>query len=1305
MASKPSSQEIQNDLALFGKKLLKEAAINFFGTLGYASGKTLALDSADTKDFLAIIDPQKKIDPAKASIEDWKKVHFLFQLTNDEIPTLAAGQKDLLAGSRDWQQGMIESFVFLAIELSGADWSRTRLANITREVNRRFPMPVIILFKHERKLSLVVIDRRPNKKDASRDVIDGRISIIRDIDPESPHRAHIDILQDMALSNLGGRYSPTNFRALYDAWLQVLSAQELNKRFYEELANWYFWALRITNFPEGQPLDSDDRPSVAVIRLLTRLIFVWFVKEKGLVPEELFLREKIKFLLASDPANKPDDSTYYKAILQNLFFATLNTEQSVRGWKQKENGKASTDKYLIHTVYRYRDYFKNPDEALELFSHIPFLNGGLFECLDRRLSEQDVARNPGLEDMAVKEGNGLVLRVDGFSERKENPLCVPNRLFFASEETVDLNTDYGTKGKTYKASGLIEIFSRYKFTVEENTPVEEEVALDPELLGKVFENLLASYNEDTKTTARKLSGSFYTPREVVDYMVDEALIAHFEKFLQPLSDADTLDTRLRSLLSYTKPDHDFSDTEIEAIIESIEGLRALDPACGSGAFPMGLLQKLVHVLKKLDPDNARWKARNRAPLEAQRAEAKKIPDSQLKEEKTDEAEKALDKLDEDFSDTHYADYSRKLYLIEKCLYGVDIQPIAVQIAKLRFFIALVVSQRFKPKAKNGNITALPNLETKLVAADSLMPIDRPAQGGLRDPRIGEKELELREAGGRYFAARTGKTKRKWKNAIYTLRDELADLLEKDLFLESASAQQLAHWDPFDQNAAAGFFDSEWMFQLTDGFDIVIGNPPYVRQEEIKHLKDNLKKHYECYSGTADLYVYFYEQSIKFLKPGGAFAFITSNKWYRAKYGEKLRAWMNSHTQIRRLIDFGDANVFTAIAYPTIVIATRRRKHIIRPLKSDQIMALNWTSDRPVETFASVFEKESFTVSQEELDVSGWQIETPLKKNLLDRIRSLGKPLGKYCNQQVFYGIKTGFNKAFEIDTTIKDRLIAEDKKSQLIIKPFLRGRDIKRWHVESQEKWLIFTRRGINIDEYPAVLSYLEGFKKELTPKPADWEEKKKGKWPGRKSGSYKWYEIQDNIAYWQGFEKPKIFVPAIQNGVHYAPDLEGYYGNDKTNIIVSDDWKYLSAVLNSSISWWVSQQTFSSKQGGFYEFKPMYISDLPIPAAKAEHKEIIETIVHALLEPRSEVYKFEQLSNAFVYELFFPEELHAKKLRFFDAAEKAGILKLSGLKGDALRKEAKILADKIFSTSHPLYAMLFDLQALDIVRIIEGKE
>ncbi len=1007
----------------------------------------------------------------------------------------------------------------------------------------------------------------------------------------------------------------------------------------------------------------------------------------------------------------------------------------------------------MHTRYRYKDAFKDPSAALELFRKVPFLNGGLFECLDREVSDRDLERNEDLKQHVVQEGKQKVIRIDGFSDKPQNTLDVPNKIFFAVNEEVDLNEEYETKGKKYEAQGLIELFSRYKFTVEENTPVEEEVALDPELLGKVFENLLASYNSDTKTTARKKSGSFYTPREVVDYMVDEALIAHFSRALdrtqsleplrKPINQAldfgampgeldlqrsenatpsnPTNDWRLKleALLNYAvKEGNPFSDQQTDLLIGSIDGLRALDPACGSGAFPMGLLQKLIHVLHRLDPDNSRWKQQNRWPYERRLAEAHGIVDSEERDKKIDEEKAALDKLERDFSDANYADYARKLYLIEKCIYGVDIQPIAVQIAKLRFFISLIVSQKIVPGAHNQNVTALPNLETKLVAANSLIPVERSAQDDLfRNKAIEAKEKELQSMQARYFGARTAKTKRKKREEINDLRDELADLLKVERGLPEDDAKKMAAWDQFDQNTAAPFFDPEWMFGLTSKFDITIGNPPYVRQEEIKDQKPALEKHFGgkdtkgnpkgCYSGTADLYVYFIQRSIELLNPGGAFAFITSNKWYRAKYGTNLRGWLNRQAEIKTIIDFGDADVFDAIAYPTIFVATRRAEVRAAPLASDLVRVMNWpqhlTKD-DVPAFPEHMKSLNFTMPQKALGADGWQLEPQVKRQLLERIRAAGRPLGEYVEKRFYYGVKTGLNEAFVIDGPTKDRLFEEHHSSREVVKPFLRGRDIKRWHVQPEDLWLIFTRQGIDIDSYPAIKKHLEKFKKNLEPKPKSWDEASDGKWSGRKSGPYKWYEIQDNVAYWEEFEKPKIIAPEIQGSAQYALDSRGFFCVNKASFIVAEDIEYIAGILNSPISWWVTQTTFASKQGGFYEFTQQYVSQVPIPMPDVDAKKQVKSLVKAicgLQNPNA----FEQLLSGFVYELFFNVDLHAKGLTLFAEAEAAGLSQLQGLEGQALMKAAEAFANTHLIPGARLHTMLSDLQTLDVVRIIEGKE
>ena len=569
---------------------------------------------------------------------------------------------------------------------------------------------------------------------------------------------------------------------------------------------------------------------------------------------------------------------------------------------------------------------------------------------------------------------------------------------------------------------------------------------------------------------------------------------------------------------------------------------------------MGLLQKLIHVLHRLDPDNARWKAQNRRPIEDRLAAAKRAPDPSRREAEIEEAEAALAKLDRDFSDANRPDYARKLYLIDKCLFGVDIQPIAVQIAKLRFFISLVVSQKIVPNEPNLNITALPNLETRLVAANSLIPIERSAQGNLlRSSGIAEKEAELRNMNARYFSARTVKTKRARRDDIARLRDELAVLLKSDHGISDADATKMAGWDPFDQNEFARFFDPEWMFALpqpetpfTDKgsyrigpFDLVIGNPPYVRQEAIKDQKPQLERYYGgkdrfgntlgSYSGTADLFVYFIQRGLDLLNPGGAFAYITSNKWYRAKYGTNLRAWVNRNAELRRIIDFGDAAVFDAVAYPTIIIARRRAVPVQVPGTQDTLRVMNWPQElgkADIPDFPRLVEEIGFDMPQKTLAVEGWQLEPLAKRGLLERIRSTGVSLSEFTEARVFRGVTTGMNKAFEIDGATRERLILEHESSREIIKPFVRGANVDRWKIETEDTWLIFTRRGIAIDAYPAIKRHLSKYREKLEPKPEDWDEARHGIWEGRKSGSYKWF---------QSLSKQSCFLRRYPSGRAFA--------------------------------------------------------------------------------------------------------------------------------------------------------------------------
>ena len=388
-------KKIEQALHEFASGDLSENAKKLFKELGYESPRTMRLEPNTLDGFLSAfeLDDEERFNPKRALIEEWESIDLLFQLTDEQIGDNRYLEIDF--GGSDIDNARMESYLFFAIKLSGDQYSRTNLSQITREINSPFDMPAMILFQHGGALTFAVIDRRLNKVNESKDVL-LKATLIKDINFANPHRAHIDILSDLSIDELYEKHKFTNFLKLHEAWKKTLDTSELNKRFYKEIADWYFWAVNEVTFPDGAEKDKEIRNATSVIRLITRLIFVWFIKEKGLVPNDLFNHEKIEEILrcADD-----EESTYYKAILQNLFFATLNQEMNTP--EKPDNRKfrgEGRQHYNITSLYRYKRYFAQPDEALGLFESIPFLNGGLFECLDK----------------PDKDDPQKILRVDGF---------------------------------------------------------------------------------------------------------------------------------------------------------------------------------------------------------------------------------------------------------------------------------------------------------------------------------------------------------------------------------------------------------------------------------------------------------------------------------------------------------------------------------------------------------------------------------------------------------------------------------------------------------------------------------------------------------------------------------------------------------------------------------------------------------------------------------------------------------------------------------------------------------------------------
>ena len=348
-----------------------------------------------------------------------------------------------------------------------------------------------------------------------------------------------------------------------------------------------------------------------------------------------------------------------------------------------------------------------------------------------------------------------------------------------------------------------------------------------------------------------------------------------------------------------------------------------------------------------------------------------------------------------------------------------------------------------------------------------------------------------------------------------------------------------------------------------GFDVVVANPPYVRQELLGPIKPHLQARFQSYHGMADLYVYFYELALNLLRPGGRLSFIVTNKWMKSGYGEPLRRFFGEHAWMESVIDFGHAKqIFEdADVFPCIIVA---RKPDENPRPATRVCAIPREQLR-IDDLVTQIEREGFEVDATQLGAGPWQLEPDRGIALFQRIRDRGIPLVEYAGVKPYRGVVTGCNDAFVVDTATKNALVVADPNCSEIIRPFLRGQDVSRWSAEWDGLWMIFTRRGFDISRYPSVQHHLESFRELLEPKPNTWTG---ASWPGRKAGAYKWFEIQDSVDYWREFDKPKIMYQEIQFHPAYALDTTGQFGNNKTFFVASSDL-YLLSVLNSPLMWW----------------------------------------------------------------------------------------------------------------------------------------
>ena len=1020
----------------------------------------------------------------------------------------------------------------------------------------------------------------------------------------------------------------------------AFSVERLNREFYKKIRHHFYklvggkvenQAYKCCMELPGLPNDKNQHHtaySEFAVRLLGRIVFCWFLKHKRCDQNKPLIHND---LLSSDAVNANEN--YYHTVLEKLFFQTLNTPRLER------NEYAPKHAHLV-----------------------PFLNGGLFDPQN------------GFDEFS---GDYYRPRWDGMSANTDK-LIIPDDWFRDLFQTLEM----------------------YNFTIDENTALDAEVSIDPEILGRIFENLLAEINPETGDSARKATGSFYTPRRIVDYMVEESLLQHLKTALgidasvaagadrglesgadilvcaspepAPSQSAigthqSEIETRLRALFVDDDQPHNLDDETRREVVDTFRTIKVLDPACGSGAFPVGILQKMLCALRKVDPENDYW-------LDAQ---VQQIHEMKLTKPEVD---KRVDNLISAF-ETNTHDYWRKLYIIQNSVYGVDIQPIATEISKLRFFLTLIVDEEVDDNDPDGNrgILPLPNLDFKFVCANTLIPA----------PELENHALELNldyypeffsdfsQVAKLYFYARNPKEKELTKQQLLECvnrkigveLDKIQELQGSDLFehAKMTKAQKKKRdkltqgkrlWNSYKNiftGQPAGFFDPRYMFpDAGDGFDVVIANPPYVRQEDIKEYKPTFSEVYDCYKGTADLLVYFYEKGCRLLKENGVLTYITSNKYFRAGYGDKLRGYLSDTMRIHQLIDFGDAPVFDATAYPSIIVMSKvdQASRLIESKRDaySTFLALNWTPGDPVSAFVRIFQERAFPMAQSYLTSEGWKLEHPHIFELMQKLCNAGTPLGEYVDGKFYRGILTGFNEAFVIDRLTRDRLIAEDPSCDAIIKPFLRGRDVKRWRINPQDLWLIFTRRGIDIDAYPSVKKHLQQYREKLEPKPKNWKPKTNEKWQGRKAGSYEWYEIQDNIAYWKEFEKPKILYQEISTFHVFAWDAENYFTNNKC-FLIPGATQFLLGVLNCPSSWWFIGNMVTKLNGGAFEMRAPCMAQIPIPSATSEQQAEIEERVEKILaqkneNPEADVSALEAEIDRLVYKLY---DLTDEEIRIID--------------------------------------------------------
>ncbi len=891
---------------------------------------------------------------------------------------------------------------------------------------------------------------------------------------------------------------------------QAFSVEKVTKEFFEKyrilfqrLKKTVDNILKVKESAKKEFERKHIRSTDFVKKLLGQIVFLYFLQKKGWFGVQRgqkwgdgsknFLRDLFKQrhdIYKSYGGKNQKTGNFFNSILEPLFYEAL--------------GQRHTE-----------DYYSRFDRR------IPFLNGGLFE--------------------PIKSYDWV-----------NTDILLPDNLF--SNENKTTEGDIG--------DGILDIFNRYNFTVNEDEPLDKEVAVDPEMLGKVFENLL-------EVKDRKSRGTYYTPREIVHYMCQQSLINYLHSTLLSDKRQEIQKPDIETLIKisdssvehdtvyqekkfkeqnkksrYEKPKLPLSIVENADLIDkALANIRICDPAVGSGAFPVGMMNEIVRVRNALTPfiqESSSYKALS--SLKKQGITSQLIVQNGYNNDRTF--------------------YHFKRHAIEHSLYGVDIDPGAIEIAKLRLWLSLVVDEEDRNK-----VQPLPNLDYKMVCGDSLLRVNKDDGPGTPDMFHDRDIKELHKKKQIYFNETSTSKKQKLKQEIN---------------------QFIGKIKVFDFE----FYFSE-VFQEKEGFDVVISNPPYISHDEIPNKK--IIKKYKVYNPFSDLYCYFLEIALNIQNKIGVLCYITSNSYLRSEYGTSLRKYFVKKNYILNIINIENFQLFfSAIVNTSILIS--KKKNVEKPPKC---LVVNAAYKDNI-SFENFIKKNTFQYTQNPFYYKYWYLLKPKILSIKEKIESKRKTLEMY-NTKIRLGIATGANNVFIIDEKQKNRLIDQDNNNKNIIKPVLRGKNIFKFKYQHDNQYIILAKNGINIKkDYPLIYRYFDSYGESFKKRGAKGEH---------------WSNLR-NTAFLEDFKKEKIIWIELTNENRFALCSEEIYLLNSAYFLLPPKEftsKYILALLNSNLIKFYLSLIAETSGMGIKRWINNYVKMFPIAKVSVKEQNLLVEIVNKI--------------------------------------------------------------------------------------------